>query len=172
VALLAAAKLTGRFSFSAKELIAQQPTDSQAEQCWEFIDRLRLSQGRSMKSFGRSFARAVAVAAAKEFTLSNAEIVESRNPFSLSIQENLSEDFLDEVDKQLPPQPWRLGVHRMVAEKLKCSPFRVSQAIEHLMLSGRRNRQKDGVVYDDEGKVLAFDPSRVDAGELPAEYSE
>ena len=73
----------------------------------------------------------------------------------------LDDSFLDRVDAELPPQPWKPGIHRIVARRLGCAKRYVSAAISALVEKGRRNAQRDGVVYGSDGGVIATDPDRV-----------
>lgn len=63
----------------------------------------------------------------------------------------------------LPSQPWKVGIHIEIASKLDCKPNEVSKAIQQLVTEGKRNVQRDGVVYDSKGRILAVDPERVSA---------
>jgi hypothetical protein len=72
----------------------------------------------------------------------------------------LDDRFIDRVDAELPPQPWKRGIHRLVAEKLGCTRSDVSAAISALVENGRRNIQRNGVVYGSDGRVIATDPDR------------
>ena len=47
-----------------------------------------------------------------------------------------------------------------IAAQLKCTKFEASAAIQRLIATGKRHAQKDGIVYDAEGKVVAIDPDR------------
>ena len=78
-------------------------------------------------------------------------------------------DFAMTVDRHLPKQPWKPGIHRMVAQQLGCSATRCSEAIEFLIGQGLRNRQRDGIVYDTEGNVVDYDRERVKNGSLEFE---
>ena len=75
-------------------------------------------------------------------------------------------DFAMMVDRLLPSQPWKPGVHRLVAEQLGCSIKKCSDAIQFLIEKGIRNQQKDGVVYDSEGNIIDCDEERVDIRKL------
>ena len=75
-------------------------------------------------------------------------------------------DFAMTVDRLLPNQPWKPGVHRLVAGQLGCSIKRCQQAIQFLIEQGIRNHQKDGVVYDSEGNIIDYDKERVDIRNL------
>jgi hypothetical protein len=72
--------------------------------------------------------------------------------------------FLDCVDAELPPQPWKPGVVRTVAEKLGREPAEVSAAIALLIEQDRRHDQRDGVVYGKNGEIIARDPNRTPKG--------
>jgi hypothetical protein len=78
----------------------------------------------------------------------------------LSQGEVLSEDFVESVNKLLPAQPWKPGVHAEIAAKLQCGATQVWAAIQLLISRGEWHIQKDGVVYDASGKVIAVDPER------------
>ena len=71
-------------------------------------------------------------------------------------------DFAMMVDRLLPKQPWKPGVHRVVAEKLGCTNGACHEAIQFLIEQGIRSQQKDGVVYDSEGNIIDYDEERVD----------
>jgi hypothetical protein len=70
------------------------------------------------------------------------------------------------VNELLPAQPWKPGIHTEITSKLECSNSQYFGAVKLLIDEGLRFRQKDGVVYDDEGNVISFDPERVDSDTL------
>jgi hypothetical protein len=160
-ALLAVARITSTFSFSMKELAELQMdslTESLIGETWQFI--LECTNGPVVPSDStkHSFVTNVCSTAASRFGLANWQVVEKRHggvPASV-----LSDDFIDRVDALLPDQPWKPGIHRAVASQLRCSPSIIFTAIEQLVATRRRNIQKDGVVYDFDGKVIAVDPER------------
>lgn len=69
-------------------------------------------------------------------------------------QYELSEFFIDQVEENLPPQPWPVGVHRTVAQSLNCPPAKVYQAIDVLIERGKVYNQKDGVLYTKDGETI------------------
>lgn len=71
------------------------------------------------------------------------------------------EDLLRVVNQLLPQQPWKIGVHVDIATHLGSKPYIVHAAIAELIRRGKRLRQRDGVVYGEDGKVVAVDPERV-----------
>jgi hypothetical protein len=82
-------------------------------------------------------------------------------PLSAYALDQLSEDFVASVDRELPQQPWRARVHIEVAARLDAKPAKVSRAIQRLIVEGKRNQQKDGVVFGPDGRVVAVDAQRV-----------
>ncbi len=59
----------------------------------------------------------------------------------------------------MPPQPWKPGVHRVLARNLSAHPSCIHDAIEILIERGEFCEQKDGVVYKD-GKAILVDNMR------------
>ena len=73
---------------------------------------------------------------------------------------NLTDEFVEQVFMLLPKQPWEIGIHREIAEKLECDSQKVSAAIKVLIARNRCFAQKDGVVYDKSGQAIAVDKTR------------
>lgn len=59
----------------------------------------------------------------------------------------LTEEILDLVEKNLPPQPWPVYIHKVVAEKIGVSNKTANRSIGELINRGRCNPQINGVVY-------------------------
>lgn len=113
------------------------------------------------------FLRRVCQTAADRYNLPDVEALDTGAPFwneGTRIY-HLSENFLSRLDAALPPQPWKPGIHRTVADSLKCGTGKVHSGIQELITRGKRNPQRDGIVYDAKGGVLAVDTDRV--SELP-----
>lgn len=58
----------------------------------------------------------------------------------------IPEEFLEQVAKLLPAQPWPTGVHRIVADQLGATSKAVNAAIQELIRRRRFSHQVDGVV--------------------------
>jgi hypothetical protein len=80
--------------------------------------------------------------------------------------EPVAKDLVEKVKTLLPPQPWKPGMNRRLAEELKCRQSDVSAAVSALVDDGVFLRQENGVLYDCDGNVVAFDPERVDPDTL------
>lgn len=78
----------------------------------------------------------------------------------------VAKEFVDSVDKLLPEQPWKPGTEASIIKALGCTRDEYFAATQQLIEDGRRYNQKDGVVFDINGKVICFDPDRVDPDTL------
>ena len=56
--------------------------------------------------------------------------------------------------KELPKQPWPIGTHKKIAEKLNMKPWYVSVAISQLIEKEFFYTQIDGVLYDKNGNIV------------------
>jgi biotin operon repressor len=81
----------------------------------------------------------------------------------IQIRKNrISADFTDKVHKLLPAQPWKPGTHKIIAKQLSCSESDIYKAVNILVESGLRLRQKDGIIYNLKGDIIEIDMERVD----------
>jgi hypothetical protein len=167
-ALLATARVFGRFTFSATELADFKPdalTDELLASTWEFVKSRAGSQLSWRNRKGRGFFVELCRETAVSHLLVGVDVVERSSSSGTKPSQPLSSDFIERVQAALPEQPWKPGVHRDVARQLGCRSDAVSDAIQKLIASGRRNVQKDGVVYANDGSVLAIDKARVPPSE-------
>lgn len=73
----------------------------------------------------------------------------------------LTPEFVQRVKAAVPPQPWKPGQHRKLASELKCTISEYFAAVDILIDEGHFYHQVDGVLYDSDGNVVAFDEERV-----------
>jgi len=66
---------------------------------------------------------------------------------NVSKQSEITDDYLNLIEKTLPSQPWPTAVHKIVAEELKLKNAFVYRCITELINSGRINPQINGIVY-------------------------
>lgn len=74
---------------------------------------------------------------------------------------DIDEEFINKVDLLLPSQPWPIGIHRDISNKLNCPANKVHEAINELIKSGRRYFQIEGKLFDEKGKYIIKNPSDV-----------
>jgi len=115
-----------------------------------------------------TFVDACCQEAARRFKLSGCDVVGRRTPDSIGHgppRTVPSPEFVQRVDALLPAQPWPPAVHVAIANELKVMPKIIQNAIQLLIASGRRHAQRDGVVYDASGNILAVDTNRSQQGD-------
>ncbi|MCL1665118.1 AIPR family protein [Elizabethkingia ursingii] len=69
-------------------------------------------------------------------------------------RKNIDAELLNKIDSLLPPQPWKVGIHKVIAKQLDCKIGIVYQAIDELIKSERRFIQKDGILYNSKGELI------------------
>ncbi|WP_250458390.1 hypothetical protein [Microbulbifer litoralis] len=60
----------------------------------------------------------------------------------------ISEEILEQVKSQMPPQPWPTGIHKEVQANLGITPKTYQRAIDELISRGIFKKQVDGVLYE------------------------
>lgn len=165
--LLAVARSLNRFSYTIDDLIGldkSKLTREMLTETWEFVKGVRRQSG-PQHDYGVPAPGAACVEAAKQFGIAGIEQVGRRKSPNFSAKYRpdplVSEVFVDLVNRTLPAQPWKPGIHLQVAGQLKAKAPKVSAAIQTLIARGTRLRQQDGVVYDRDGNVVAVDEERV-----------
>jgi hypothetical protein len=155
----------GTFAYSTTDLATLDTSKIGKEMIldtWQFLNSSRRTQHDHWDHV--SHAEYHCIQAAAKYGLTGVQIIGKRRlPVLLPKQISLSEDFIDLVDSTLPPQPWKPKIHVAIASQLKCRPAKVSAAINILVERGKWMAQRDGVVYDKNGVVVAVDNERVQA---------
>jgi hypothetical protein len=160
---VATARIFNHFTFSAVDLASFDTlalTDDLLRSSWDLI---KLKAGYRMKGRRGGGARLVLEVcheAAIEYDLTGIEAVEKYPTFSRPLARARTASFIDRVNKALPEQPWKPGIHKTVAKSLRCNSNKVYEAIQQLVASGTRHFQKDGIVYGPNGEVIAVDEER------------
>lgn len=107
--------------------------------------------------------------AAIEFEITGIELFLSRKKVSThkpKIIKAVDPLTVEKVNAELPEQPWKPGTHLLVAKKLNISIQEVSDSINILIANGIRLKQKDGITYDNNNKIISIDKERVDIDTL------
>jgi hypothetical protein len=169
---LALSKHMGSFDFSVNDLLqfdVAQFTEAEIRSTWKFIISFDPTGVNNAGWKRKDFTLQLCQAFSEKFSLKGIKRIEKSN-LPAQYQRRLripttkvDIKFVLKVNRLLPPQPWKPGVHKIVMKTLKCTYQEYSQAVQMLIDEGLRNRQKDGIVYDFDGNVISFDPERVDA---------
>jgi hypothetical protein len=105
-----------------------------------------------------------------KFQISGIETMENRPAFEVNShyrkkketsRANVSDELVEQIKALLPPQPWKPGMHKAICKSTGCHTSEYFTAVDILIQKGIFNRQKDGIVYDPSGNIIAFDPERV-----------
>jgi AIPR protein len=175
VALLTVARLLGRFSYGIADLVSldvASVTPALAIEMWRLVESVQRMPAKEQEFRSASFVQKCCTIAATRYGIADPQAMGRQRPASAASKPKqpkpvLSEALVLQVNDLLPAQPWKPGVHRAVASQLGCNPTLVSAAIKELVRSGMRQRQKDGIVYDSSGQIVAVDEERIRKGEVP-----
>ncbi|WP_438864051.1 AIPR family protein [Neptunicella sp.] len=173
--LIAVSRLFGKYDFTGQDLsefqVSRYSTDL-VEETWKFIEETYSSDVADKRLKGKGFFVKLCKEASAAFSISNPDRIEKAKEFWVYTHEAnpikerqnhvIDMEFALKVNELLPEQPWKPGVNRIVKSKLGCSNREYFEAVQILIDEGIRNKQRDGVVYDYEGNVVAFDSERVD----------
>lgn len=174
ISFLAVSYLLKSFNFSVTDLIKLDLKGYNAEVleiCWNLVTNLIPVQFTKTKLKRNNFI-VVCERMSQEHSVNGIERIKkdinAKKFNELNIDKtlrkefNLSELFLQRVDELLPIQPWKPNMHLNLLKELLCTEKELNSAIKQLIKSGKRYRQKDGIVYDSENQVLKIDEERVD----------
>ncbi|WLI29699.1 AIPR family protein [Pseudomonas rhodesiae] len=178
VSFIFTAKSLGTFDYSAKDLAnfdIEKMTSSDVKEVWTFILNNYSPTDNAHKK--KSFYVEIARLASEEFGIPGFDRVEKLTRLGTQTKSSkiatkkvqkpkVSLDFALKLNAYLPSQPWKPGIHREICKTLNCSRNDYFDAVAILINEGLRNVQKDGVVYDNDGNVISFDPERVDPSSL------
>ncbi|NJA04353.1 AIPR family protein [Methylococcaceae bacterium WWC4] len=177
--LISVSRLLGKYDFSVVELASfdlDKYTYEEVKRTWDFIFKKYHSDIKQKSIKSKSYFVKLCEEAASEFSIKNVNRVEKLDNFSISWPSKpekasnkkrcIDLKFAMSVNELLPEQPWKPGVHFSVTRKLGCTNDEYFQAVKILIEEGIRNKQVDGVVYDNEGNVIKLDPERVNSETL------
>ncbi|GFE82492.1 hypothetical protein GCM10011487_44920 [Steroidobacter agaridevorans] len=166
LALVVTAKKLGTYAYSPSQLLEaanMPPSDEDFAEVWEVIRQPGGVDSSNSRTRAYIYAECCARVAIKFGVLGVEQIGVRDLPTAPPppSEAPLTDEFVAMVDQVLPPQPWGVSVHLEVSEKLNCRPNKVSRAIQRLISEGKRLRQRDGIVYSEDGRVVLVDPARV-----------
>lgn len=172
LSLLAIGKLLGKIDFSSSELSEMDISSYTSEiiiETWTIIQKYLPETWNKSNWKSRNFTMSVIEQITNELLITGIESISKRNDNIFDKERKrrnqnkifeVSEDFIEQVLQLLPKQPWPVGVHKIVAKELTVPGQKVSQTISVLIQRGVVHRQKDGIVYDKMGNIIAVDTAR------------
>lgn len=173
-ALLLVSESLGKYTFSAHELATfdiDLITPAAVKSVWLELSGLNTYRTRHGWTSLSSILEACEHFAALR-GIAGAAALASCRPFPDSSQvkqiprKPITNEFVEKLKAALPSQPWKPGLHKRIASQLSCSTSEYFAGVERLIDDGIFLRQKDGVLYDNDGNVVSFDAERVDPDTL------
>lgn len=167
LAYVVVARIHGSFEFNHQDLVSldlTKITDAFMDECW--INSVQASGKLSSTKISETQLAKIVNTIKLNWGIQGDPAHGKRDiPVHLASQttqprQTENEDFLELVRNELPPQPWKPGIHAQVAEKIMVRPLRVTKAIRTLISRNVLLQQRDGVVFDRDGKEVARDESR------------
>lgn len=162
VAFIALADYFKRFDYTQKNIDAltfNQIDSIKIDKAYNFIVSTYPSYDKqTWKS--QEFINNVIIEVSKQFSINNPNsVIKKKNKkysfTSKSKKTNVKIEDLELVLKELPKQPWPVGTHLKIAERLSLKPWYVSAAISQLIEKGLFYTQVDGILYDKNGNVVS-----------------
>jgi hypothetical protein len=158
VAFIVASRRLETFDYSTDQLVELGSTGighDEIQQSWDVIRHVIKGDDYTVK-IRHSLFRACCEEAARRYDIAGVDKLErlDKSVPSPTDLKPLPADFVQSVDAELPSQPWKPGIHHEIAAKLHRRPSEVNKAIQQLIAERKRSPQKDGVVYDFDGKTV------------------
>jgi hypothetical protein len=170
LAYVALARVYGTCAFKHQDVVAidlTQVTDVFMDECWTAISQAVGSPG-SMKVSESQMMKITSAMGSKWGVQGHPTDGKRDLPTPAPVtgpaaqpRRPESEEFLKSVSDALPPQPWKPGIHIQIAGAIGSKPNRVTKAIQTLIARDVWLQQRDGIVFDRDGKEVARDMSRV-----------
>lgn len=172
LSFLTVASIFKSYNFTAQDLIKldiEQYSFEQLEKVWEVIKSgfSAASNAKIKNSIFLNLCRKVTVALdiadLQRITKSKETLPEIEQDKRQANPKRITMELALKVNELLPPQPWKPGGHIEICKTLNITIPEYFELVKLLIEEGHRHNQKDGVVYDEDGNVITFDPERVDA---------
>lgn len=155
LAFLVVSKKLKKFNYSESELLALK-IDTLTDQDFEVVWQLIRSLFTINNSYKRNptFVKPIVINAAFVFDIKGIEILGYPKTDQLKPGINgdidLPQEFIDQVNQILPPQPWNKKTYKDTATLLFCPEKKVRDAAAILINQGKRFYQRNTFLYDRE----------------------
>lgn len=149
VAFLTVSRLLGTFTYSIELLIAidiNRYTFDEVKQTWEDIQQVTTIDDKCKTWRKKQFSLDISKAVADIEKIQNFVAILAQNNKNKNGRNKFSNEFLEEVKKCLPEQPWPKGVHDSVAKKMGISSNVAASAIGVLMKRNMVKKQRNGKI--------------------------
>lgn len=150
VSFLTISRLMGSFTYSLDSLLSfemEKFTFDEVRKTWEDIQKVSNFIDNFKTWRGKRVSLEISKSIADIENINDFAAIDTIKPINSS-NSRFSDEFLEEVMKCLPEQPWPKGIHNIVSRKMGISPKAVAMAIGELMKRGLVKKQKDGIIID------------------------
>ncbi|GGH55582.1 hypothetical protein GCM10007423_63270 [Dyadobacter endophyticus] len=171
LAFVTVSKIFGTFNYSITDLLGLQPSalnEVTLDEVWTIVtETLPVTENKRPKLgyYSEIFKNAESVLKIKDISrMSNLEYLSiiPETKINNGKRGAISMELALEINEHLPEQPWRPRMHTRICRLFRISEREYFDAVHLLIEAGLRYRQKDGVVFDSNGEIIAFDKYRVD----------
>lgn len=149
VSFLTIARLLGTFTYSTASLISLDInafTFDEVKKTWEDIQHVTGTVDKCGTWRGKQISLDISRAVADIEGIQNFIIFDDKK--EKSKKSKFSDEFLGEIKKCLPEQPWPKGVHNIVSKEMGVSPKIAAIAIGELMKRNMVKKQKNGKIIE------------------------
>ncbi len=165
VSFLTISRISKTFNFNINYLLnfeMDKYNEKELEKTWDFIQSNVDLKVKNVRSLSKKFVIIeICERHAKKYNIQDIEkIAKNRDTLKKKMKTRddilyvITDDFLEDVDKALPSQPWPTRVQNAVAEALDCPPGKVKKAIKVLIKQGRKFNQVNGELFDLDGNKV------------------
>lgn len=159
VGLIVLGRKIGTYNFSATKIVNLNLDQITNEDIIEVLDTIQFSDIDYKRCLSRWKVIDKLEIAAEKWNIGGMDFIKNvKNVFVPEIPQltkhPISLEIVEQVKQTLTPQPWPRDEHKRVASLLNISRGKVAKAIEYLIKKGDFYQQKDGILYDKEGKVI------------------
>lgn len=149
VSFLTVARLLGTFTYSVDKLIQfdmGKYTFDEVKKTWEDIQSVSSAMNKSVNWRGKQQSLIITKSVADIEGIKNFIMFENKKDEGKKVK--FSDDFLIEIKKCLPDQPWPKGVHYVVSKKMGIPPKTAAMALGEMMERKMVKKQKDGIIIE------------------------
>jgi hypothetical protein len=177
ISYITISRLIGKFDFGAQDLInfdLNKYVNSVIIESWQLIHPIESQPNSRAKWLKKEFILNIFNVASVRYNITGLDGFIGRANWSVFLSTrrfkqyksfkdvSVTDEFIEKINKLLPDQPWKPGTHLRLAKELNCSQKDIYEAVNILISKGIRFKQKNGVIYDLNDKVIGFDSERVD----------
>ena len=159
VGLIVLGRKVGTYNFSATKIANLDLNQITEDEIMDVLDTIQFNDNDYKRSLSRLKVINKLEVAAEKWNIEGMDFIRHvKNTFVPEYPQltkhPISLEIIEQVKQSLTPQPWPRDEHKRVAALLHISKAQVAKAIKYLIKNGDFYQQKDGILYNKEGKVI------------------